>query len=211
MNLPKGKQYGLIAQDLEKVIPNLVQVAYDKSMDQDHPFEYKAINYIGLIPILSQAIKEQQIQIDTKDVTITKLQEQMVLLQSQMINLLNRVNTLDATQQACCTAAQQTKVVANEQPVALTSASLDQNVPNPPVNHATRIGYNVPKGAGKAEMIITDNYGKKLKTNQPVCHGQRHDECGYPWPCTRHLFLHLNSGRQNDRYQTNGSSRAIEW
>ena len=80
-----------------------------------------------------------------------------------MTLLLQKMDALDAKQEACCTAAN-SKGISTEQNTSLTSASLDQNVPNPPVNHATRIGYNVPKGAGKAEMIITDNFGKKLKT-----------------------------------------------
>ena len=38
-----------------------------------------------------------------------------------------------------------------------------QNVPNPPVNNATRISYNIPKNATKAELVTTDVYGKKIK------------------------------------------------
>ncbi|MEO7313528.1 MAG: tail fiber domain-containing protein [Chitinophagaceae bacterium] len=55
MNFSPGKQMGLIAQEVEKVFPELV------STDQDG---YKSINYIGLIPVMLESIKEQQKQID---------------------------------------------------------------------------------------------------------------------------------------------------
>jgi Chaperone of endosialidase/Head domain of trimeric autotransporter adhesin len=48
-------QTGLLAQEVEKVLPNLVYTTDDG---------IKAVNYIGLVPHLLQAIKEQQAQID---------------------------------------------------------------------------------------------------------------------------------------------------
>jgi hypothetical protein len=48
-----GKQYGLIAQEVEKIIPELVSQG-----------ETKSVNYTGLIPVLIEAIKDQQKQID---------------------------------------------------------------------------------------------------------------------------------------------------
>ena len=54
MNFSYGRQYGIIAQDLELIIPELV------STDSAG---YKSIDYTHLIPLLIEAIKEQQIQI----------------------------------------------------------------------------------------------------------------------------------------------------
>jgi len=71
--LPEGEQIGLIAQELEEILPGLVDDnvhAYDKNEGVDgaekdvEKFEYKGINYIGLIPVLIEAIKEQQEQIE---------------------------------------------------------------------------------------------------------------------------------------------------
>ena len=50
----KQKQIGVIAQELEKVFPELVKV------DERG---FKMVNYQGLIPVLMQAIKEQQLEI----------------------------------------------------------------------------------------------------------------------------------------------------
>jgi hypothetical protein len=69
--LPRGEHYGLIAQEVEKVLPELVGDLLHPGLPplhRDDPreesFGYKGINYVELIPILVQAIKEQQETID---------------------------------------------------------------------------------------------------------------------------------------------------
>ena len=54
-NFPKGKQYGLIAQEVESVIPELVKT--DSNGE-------KSISYTKMVPFLVEAIKEQQEMID---------------------------------------------------------------------------------------------------------------------------------------------------
>ena len=49
----QGTKHGLIAQEVEKILPNLV-----------HTNKTKSVSYIEIIPILIEAIKEQQNQID---------------------------------------------------------------------------------------------------------------------------------------------------
>ena len=145
MNLPTGIQYGLIAQDLEEVLPGLVKKSeFDPNMVKnagknpadetnkttDEKIDFKAVNYTELIPIIIKALQEQQEKIKT----LTEL-----------------VEKLSSGAKAA---------VSN---VQLSSAALEQNVPNPPLNNMTRINYSVPKSAVKAELIITDNMGKKVK------------------------------------------------
>jgi hypothetical protein len=72
MALPSGEHYGLVAQEVEKILPELVGDLYHPAkpaLRGDNPeigesFGYKGIDYIELIPILVQAIKEQQETID---------------------------------------------------------------------------------------------------------------------------------------------------
>jgi len=65
INLPKGHQYGFIAQDLEKVLPNSVasstiHLNQDRKPGEENEFEeFLGVNYISIIPILTQALKEQ--------------------------------------------------------------------------------------------------------------------------------------------------------
>jgi hypothetical protein len=51
----EGKHYGFIAQELKEVLPELVT---------QNPDGYYGVNYVGIIPFLVEAIKEQQIQIE---------------------------------------------------------------------------------------------------------------------------------------------------
>jgi len=52
LNLEEGVHYGIIAQEMEKVFPKLVQEANISNT------ELKTLNYIGLVPILLGAVKE---------------------------------------------------------------------------------------------------------------------------------------------------------
>ncbi len=74
-NFPEGIQYGFMAQDLEKVLPTYVNdsehfVPEDLEkkrkglISEPRSVRIKSVNYQGIIPILTQAIKEQQEQIE---------------------------------------------------------------------------------------------------------------------------------------------------
>lgn len=65
MNLPEGKQFGFLAQELEQTFPELVDdqvhaINAENNKQEVESFEYKAVNYIGMIPVLTKAIQEQQ-------------------------------------------------------------------------------------------------------------------------------------------------------
>ncbi|MDA3813544.1 MAG: tail fiber domain-containing protein [Candidatus Cloacimonetes bacterium] len=86
LGFPEGEQIGLIAQELEEILPELVSEnvhGYDKNegiegaeIDMEQ-IEYKGINYIGLIPVLIEAIQEQQKQHEEQQEQIEKLQQQI--------------------------------------------------------------------------------------------------------------------------------------
>lgn len=71
---PQGPQVGIMAQDLEKVLPGLVRetMASNRIYLKTHPDEgvepystsFKAVNYTGLVPVLVNAIQQQQEQIE---------------------------------------------------------------------------------------------------------------------------------------------------
>ncbi|MBK8146463.1 MAG: T9SS type A sorting domain-containing protein [Bacteroidetes bacterium] len=62
---------------MKEVLPNIVNVERD---------EYLSVNYIALIPVLTQAIKEQQSQIEELKNTISKLQNQPTSTQEVDLN-----------------------------------------------------------------------------------------------------------------------------
>jgi len=70
MHLPQDRQYGFIAQEVEEVSPDLVaQASFGNRYDAEgelvsEAFEYLGVDYLSIIPILTQGIKEQQAEID---------------------------------------------------------------------------------------------------------------------------------------------------
>ncbi len=83
MHLDEGQHCGLIAQELEEVMPMLVSdVIFPEQYDSlgikcADAIEFKGVNYTELIPILIQATKEQQQIIDEKDEEIAQLQDEL--------------------------------------------------------------------------------------------------------------------------------------
>ncbi|MDB5051882.1 MAG: hypothetical protein JWO30_4953 [Fibrobacteres bacterium] len=78
--LPEKKQIGLLAEDVAAVLPELITEiplspdAPDlKSGPLDPSATFKSVNYIGMIPVLVGAIKEQQAQIAALKDALAKL------------------------------------------------------------------------------------------------------------------------------------------
>jgi hypothetical protein len=67
---PEGRQYGLIAQDVEKVLPEVVMTSGGE----------KSIAYAELIPILIEGIKELRAE---KDREIAELRETIARLEAR--------------------------------------------------------------------------------------------------------------------------------
>jgi hypothetical protein len=62
LNLPEELQHGFIAQNIEEVFPELVTTIKKPIINKENKiageYEYKAVNYIGLISILTSSIQE---------------------------------------------------------------------------------------------------------------------------------------------------------
>lgn len=79
--LPKGGQFGFLASELEKVFPEMVRGVEqpvfeekDGKVIEKEPYKFKAVNYTFLIPVLTEAIREQQKIIDEQEKRISKLE-----------------------------------------------------------------------------------------------------------------------------------------
>ena len=157
MNLPQGTHYGLIAQDLEKVLPGLVKSENFDTKDAVTPdkreagkktsgesIEVKAVNYTELIPVMIKAMQEQDKTIQDQNAKIEAL--------TQLVNKITGTTNVITT-------SENTNAVAS---VVLTNAALDQNIPNP-FTSTTKINYTLPQKYHTAQIIITDKGGRTLK------------------------------------------------
>jgi len=87
MNFSSGLQYGFIAQELGRIFPELVSVEVhpyeeiivegEEERIEQNSFTYKGINYIGMIPVLTEAIKEQQSIIESQQSAIDNQQKEI--------------------------------------------------------------------------------------------------------------------------------------
>lgn len=168
MSMPGGSHYGLIAQEVEKVLPNLVKQTQfdvgrmsapkdlkpwridtnDKALPvssslkevKSEVIDFKAVNYTELIPLLVKAVQELSI----KDMEHSKKE---AALTAENAVLKDQLNLLTAGKN-------------NE--LTLNTALLAQNSPNP-FYGSTVISYNLPEKFSKAQIIINDQSGKSLK------------------------------------------------
>lgn len=75
MHFAKGLQHGFIAQELEQVFPELVQDEISVLPGtKNERIEYKSVNYLGMIPVLTKAIQEQQAYIELLEQRIEALE-----------------------------------------------------------------------------------------------------------------------------------------
>ena len=65
----RNHQLGFIAQDVEAILPQLVTEDEDSGL--------KTVGYMGVIPILVEAIKTQQQQIDTQETRLIQLTNEL--------------------------------------------------------------------------------------------------------------------------------------
>lgn len=74
---PEGRHHGVIAQDIEKVLPEVVKTVRlkykEKEEDVAEDVEEKAVAYNELIPILIEAIKEQEQKIGRLEAAVAAL------------------------------------------------------------------------------------------------------------------------------------------
>lgn len=149
---------GFLAQDVQKVFPELIAESDSSGL--------LGINYIGLIPVLVDALNEQQTKITTQQKSNNELKKQVDELAAQVSDLKVQVNTCCGTvngkgnlktgaESEFCTDAV-------EQKITTSTSVLEQNAPNP-FNQTSIVRMNIPAIVLKAQIAIYDLSGKQLK------------------------------------------------
>lgn len=157
MNFPETSQYGFIAQNLEKYAPELVAeqtmaAQYDREGNKtSDEVNFKAVNYIQMIPLLTSAVQELD-----KNAT-----DKSKALEAELADLKSKYNQLnDLINDLCNNGCDifKTPTTGSIKPASL----LFQNVPNP-FTKSTVINYSIAEGAQKAEMLLSDMNGQPLQ------------------------------------------------
>jgi hypothetical protein len=123
-------EYGFLAQELKEIFPDLVS--------QDSA-GYYSVNYIGLIPVIIEAMKEQRSENEKQQIQIDEQREQI----KQLVKLMG-IKSID-------------KKVFEENGIESIPLLL-QNTPNP-FSRATEIGYFIPETVSSANIYIYDVNG----------------------------------------------------
>lgn len=163
LNLSEGEHFGVIAQQVQEVVPQLVRdIHTDAKVDRDGneiapAMDYKAVDYNGLIPVLLGAIREQH-------AVIAQLQEQVAGMQQQMeqtAQLESRMAGMQAQVQSCCgMGSGGTRMVEVGEDVVGHARNLMVQ-PNP-FNESATLSYTLEK-AGRMQLMANSADGKQLK------------------------------------------------
>ena len=134
----KTDKIGLIAQELQKVLPEVVRDWEYEQITEEGPREKVAtprlgVMYADIIPVVIKGMQEQQ-------QTIEKQQAQIEELKTLVSKLTRGTNITSIT----------------------GAGSLGQSTPNPAKGTA-RISYQVPSNS-RAQLLLTDNGGKTIKS-----------------------------------------------
>ena len=92
----KKVHYGVIAQEVEKVIPNIVLTVQPNLAKGEKQEPYKVVAYTEFIPILIEATKEQDKKITQLENEISQRQSIQEEQQNQIDNLTKQVKALEA-------------------------------------------------------------------------------------------------------------------
>ena len=157
MHFPEGTHYGLIAQELEEVLPGLVaEVSRPNLLDDPNDegvTSFKGVNYTGLIPFLVAGMQEQQEIIESQNAVLAEVLDQLSALQEQV--------------SGCCNGVEGAKSQGHgglmypmDEGNKESGNILRQNTPNPFSAHTT-IRYTLEQG-GRVMLKIHDGNGREV-------------------------------------------------
>jgi endosialidase-like protein/type IX secretion system substrate protein len=153
-NFSNQKQYGVIAQDVELILPELISyVTKPASYDSDRNLvqaavTYRAVNYNAFISLLMKGAQEQQSKIDS--------------LTDVLSDVVEKINS-------CCntrSSLQNNQATSSSIDVELKdvqSVVLEQNAPNPFAEQTT-ISYFLPENMIKAQILFYNSQGRLIQS-----------------------------------------------
>ncbi|MCZ4407993.1 tail fiber domain-containing protein [Cryomorphaceae bacterium 1068] len=208
--LPSGVEYGILAQELEEVLPELVKdvttpPAFDAESNTDSEVvEFKAVRYNDLISILIAGFQEQnavmaaQVQEnEALEAQVAELSEQLAAqatqieeMQTQMTAVMSSFQSTQSKMNNCCGTTPTEKGSTETGGI-----ELEQNFPNP-FDEVTTINFTINEPA-QIRLEISDSQGRVLEVlvNQTLTEGrytERWDASAFA-PGTYYYSLYANT------------------
>ena len=151
---PRQMEYGVLAQEVEMVLPELVDIAKG----------VKHINYDGFIPFLIEAIKEQQAQIEFLKMAVLQNTDEIFFLNELLYKCCHGSPEYSPPNNTNGHNGQDDTGMDFENTMkGIEKAKLFQNVPNP-FTMNTEIRFETPAKATSAKLLIHDMQGAELKS-----------------------------------------------
>jgi len=130
--------FGLIAQEVQEVYPNIVV-----SMGEEG--QQLGVSYTELIPVLIAGLQEQQQLIEDQNEKIKQIEQELRIIKDRQSQ-----------------GSDEPTFEGEGGTAVLTGVQLDQNQPNP-FSENTRIRYFLPEETNSASLLITNLEGRQLK------------------------------------------------
>ena len=147
ISLPTGNQHGFIAQEMAEVFPELTKDIKQPILDDegkvDSYLNFKAVNYVGLISVLTSGIQELNIE-------LTAVGEKLISVSDE----LAEYKANDKIRQSL---VQDSREVSDY--------SMEQNIPNP-FNDRSVIRYQLAPDVNQASITIFNLNGGFVKDYQ---------------------------------------------
>jgi len=168
----KKNRLGFVAQEIKEILPEAVR--YDKKYDKYY------IEYTAIIPVIVEAMKEQQTKIEEQQTTIEKLSDRVETLEG------NTSNEKSAT------------ISSSDASLSSNVATLSQNIPNP-FSSSTRIDIYLPTTTKAANLYIYNMQGAQVKSYTITNRGNTSVTIdGYTLEAGMYLYTLIADGKEVD-------------
>ena len=146
LNLPEGRVYGFIAQEVKEIIPEVTNTSTEDGL--------VGIKYTEIIPLLTQGIKEQQVIIEQQDELLLEQATRITSLEDRLAKIEAALGLVDGVSKREATPTKAS---------AFQGVKLSQNRPNP-FGDVTTIEYEIPANTTNATLEVFNMNGKLMST-----------------------------------------------
>lgn len=133
-------RFGFLAQEVKEVYPELVRT---------DSLGYMYVDYMGMIPLIVNALNEIQARVDSQEIVITQLQQELVALKNGDVETASPLHKSQRN-------------TASAEPESAIVPTLYQNSPNP-FSATTSIRFALPYETVQADLYIYDMQGTQIR------------------------------------------------